>query len=181
MGAEGAVRIIHRRDLAESEDPGPFSQELVEEYKAKFGDPYTAARHGWVDDVIEPRETRKRLILGLRPLEGKREELIEEAREHPAVTEGPPHSSSWMLIGLPEDSARSMTILVHLLVEEGNARTWVHPSRIFLVRELPPRVAPIHERSRGGPATPRRTPPWDARVVSPPPRPCSRRRWPRPR
>ena len=42
-----------------------------------------------------------------------------------------------MLIGLPVDSARSMTILVHLLVEEGNARTWVHPSRIFLVRELP--------------------------------------------
>jgi propionyl-CoA carboxylase beta chain len=76
MGAEGAVRIIHRRDLAESEDPEATFSRLVEEYKAKFGDPYTAARHGWVDDVIEPRETRKRLILGLRPLEGKREELI---------------------------------------------------------------------------------------------------------
>ena len=76
MGAEGAVRIIHRRDLAESEDPEATFSRLVDEYKAKFGDPYTAARHGWVDDVIEPRETRKRLILGLRPLEGKREELI---------------------------------------------------------------------------------------------------------
>ena len=76
MGAEGAVRSIHRRDLAESEDPEATFSQLVEEYKAKFGDPYTAARHGWVDDVIEPRETRKRLIMGLRPLEGKREELI---------------------------------------------------------------------------------------------------------
>ena len=90
MGAEGAVRIIHRRDLAESEDPEATFSQLVEEYKAKFGDPYTAARHGWVDDVIEPRETRKRLIMGLRPLEGKRGgNDPEEAWEHPPVTEAP--------------------------------------------------------------------------------------------
>jgi len=76
MGAEGAVRIIHRRDLKEAENPEEEFERLVEEYKTKFGDPYTAARHGWVDDVIEPRETRARLIGGLLPLDGKREELI---------------------------------------------------------------------------------------------------------
>ena len=76
MGAEGAVRIIHRRDLALSEDPEATFARLVKEYTEKFGDPYTAARHGWVDDVVEPHETRRRLIMGLRPLEGKREELV---------------------------------------------------------------------------------------------------------
>ena len=76
MGAEGAVRIIHRRDLELAENPEEELGRLVEEYKRKFGDPYTAARHGWVDDVIEPRETRIRLIGGLLPLDGKREELI---------------------------------------------------------------------------------------------------------
>ena len=76
MGAEGAVRIIHRRDLELAENPEEELGRLVEEYKMKFGDPYTAARHGWVDDVIEPRETRIRLIGGLLPLDGKREELI---------------------------------------------------------------------------------------------------------
>ena len=76
MGAEGAVRIIHRRDLALSKDPEATFTRLVREYTEKFGDPYTAARHGWVDDVVEPIETRRRLIMGLRPLEGKREELV---------------------------------------------------------------------------------------------------------
>ena len=76
MGAEGAVRIIHRRDLEESDDPESTLARLVGEYREKFGDPYTAARHGWVDDVIEPNQTRRRLIMGLQPLDGKREELV---------------------------------------------------------------------------------------------------------
>jgi len=73
MGAEGAVNIIHRRELAEAEDPASTHVELVDEYRRKFGDPYVAARNGWLDDVIEPGETRHKLIQALRPLRSKRE------------------------------------------------------------------------------------------------------------
>ena len=73
MGAEGAVNIIHRRELAEAEDPASIHVELVDEYRRKFGDPYVAARNGWLDDVIEPSETRRKLIQALRPLRSKRE------------------------------------------------------------------------------------------------------------
>ena len=73
MGAEGAVNIIHRRELAEAEDPASTHVELVDEYRRKFGDPYVAARNGWLDDVIEPSETRHKLIQALRPLRSKRE------------------------------------------------------------------------------------------------------------
>ena len=73
MGAEGAVNIIHRRELAEAEDPASTHVELVDEYRRKFGDPYVAARNGWLDDVVEPAETRKKLIQALRPLRSKRE------------------------------------------------------------------------------------------------------------
>lgn len=72
MGAEGAVNIIHRRELKAAEDPVSKQAELVEDYRTKFGDPYVAARNGWLDDVIEPNETRVRLIRALRPLLSKR-------------------------------------------------------------------------------------------------------------
>ena len=54
---EGAVNIIHRREIAaaEEENKEETRQKLVEEYKTKFGDPYVAAKNGWLDDVIEPR------------------------------------------------------------------------------------------------------------------------------
>ena len=73
MGAESAVNIIHRRELSEAEDKAATHSELVAEYRRKFGDPYVAAKHGWLDDVIEPAETRKKLIQALRPLRSKRE------------------------------------------------------------------------------------------------------------
>ncbi|MDP6870356.1 MAG: acyl-CoA carboxylase subunit beta [Candidatus Poseidoniaceae archaeon] len=75
MGAEGAVNIIHRREIAaagDDEKEGVRSQ-LVDEYKSKFGDPYVAAKNGWLDDVIEPQESRIRLIRALRILSSKRE------------------------------------------------------------------------------------------------------------
>jgi len=72
MGAEGAVNIIHRRELKDAEDPSVTHSNLVNEYKKKFGDPYVAARNGWLDDVIEPEETRIRLIRALKPLTSKR-------------------------------------------------------------------------------------------------------------
>ena len=73
MGADGAVNIIHRRELKVAEDKEDTHQTLVSEYKRKFGDPYVAARNGWLDDVIEPQETRIRLIRALRLLRNKRE------------------------------------------------------------------------------------------------------------
>ncbi len=73
MGAEGAVNIIHRRELKSAEDPENTYLELVSDYKEKFGDPYVAARNGWLDDVIEPAETRIRLVRALRLLRNKRE------------------------------------------------------------------------------------------------------------
>ena len=75
MGAEGAVNIIHRREIgaAPDEEKETVRQRLVDEYKAKFGDPYVAARNGWLDDVIEPQESRQRLIRALNILRTKRE------------------------------------------------------------------------------------------------------------
>ncbi len=75
MGAEGAVNIIHRRiiNAADEEQKDEVRQRLVAEYKAKFGDPYVAARNGWLDDVIEPKESRLRLCRALAILRSKRE------------------------------------------------------------------------------------------------------------
>ena len=73
MGADGAVNIIHRRELKAAEDKEDTHQTLVSEYKRKFGDPYVAARNGWLDDVIEPDITRKRLIDSLELLKSKQE------------------------------------------------------------------------------------------------------------
>ena len=75
MGAEGAVNIIHRREIAAApnEEKENVRLKLVDEYKAKFGDPYVAARNGWLDDVIEPEESRMRLIRALSILRNKRE------------------------------------------------------------------------------------------------------------
>ena len=73
MGADGAVSIIHRKELSEADDPESTHRELSDEYQRKFGDPYVAARNGWLDDVIEPSETRAKLVQALRPLKTKRE------------------------------------------------------------------------------------------------------------
>ena len=75
MGAEGAVNIIHRREInaVPVEEQDAVRAELVERYRSKFGDPYVAARNGWLDDVIDPSETRVRLIRALQVLASKRE------------------------------------------------------------------------------------------------------------
>ncbi|MGW8318529.1 MAG: acyl-CoA carboxylase subunit beta [Candidatus Promineifilaceae bacterium] len=73
MGAEGAVNIIFRRELAEAEDPGERREELVGDYSERFANPYAAARRGYIDDVIEPSETRPRLINALNMLQNKRD------------------------------------------------------------------------------------------------------------
>jgi len=73
MGSEGAVNIIHRRELSSSKNKDDTYQKLLNNYREKFGDPYVAAKNGWIDDVIEPEITRKNLIQALRPLLSKRE------------------------------------------------------------------------------------------------------------
>jgi len=73
MGPEGAVNIVFRHELEQADDKEARRTELVTEYEQKFANPYLAADRGYVDDVIEPAETRPRLIKALRMLETKRE------------------------------------------------------------------------------------------------------------
>ncbi|MGQ0568146.1 MAG: acyl-CoA carboxylase subunit beta [Armatimonadota bacterium] len=72
MGPEGAIDIIFRKELAAAADPEGRRRELVAEYRAQFATPYIAASRGYVDDVIAPRETRRRLIAALAVLHRKR-------------------------------------------------------------------------------------------------------------
>lgn len=83
MGASGAVEILDGKKLAEITDPAEraeFVAEKEEEYRKKFANPYDAARFGYIDDVIEPRNTRFRIIRALRTLETKR--LANPAKKH---------------------------------------------------------------------------------------------------
>jgi propionyl-CoA carboxylase beta chain len=73
MGPEGAVNIIFRKELAQAEDPDKRREELVADYRDKFANPYIAASRGYIDDVIEPWETRPRLINALEMLANKRD------------------------------------------------------------------------------------------------------------
>ncbi|PCJ55172.1 MAG: methylmalonyl-CoA carboxyltransferase [Planctomycetota bacterium] len=73
MGAEGATKIIHRREIAAADDPAKRETELVEEYRDMFANPYLAAERGLIDDVIIPSRTRPRLIRALQMLATKRE------------------------------------------------------------------------------------------------------------
>ncbi len=73
MGAEGAVNILFRRDVAGAEDPEARRKELVADYEEKFNNPYVAAARGLIDDVIEPRDSRRSLIQALELTLSKRE------------------------------------------------------------------------------------------------------------
>ncbi len=72
MGPDGAVSIIFRRELAAADDPVAKKAELVQDYRDRFANPYVAASRGFIDDVIEPKETRPRLINALEVLRNKR-------------------------------------------------------------------------------------------------------------
>ncbi len=75
MGPEGAVEIVYRRDLKEAADGASRRMELVDEYRERYANPYIAAERGYVDDVIDPAETRRVLAGALSMLRTKREEL----------------------------------------------------------------------------------------------------------
>ncbi len=74
MGPDGAVNIIFRHELAAADDSDKRRAELVAEYKDNFANPYAAARRGYIDDVIEPSQTRPRLINALNMLQNKRDQ-----------------------------------------------------------------------------------------------------------
>ncbi|WP_044340077.1 acyl-CoA carboxylase subunit beta [Rossellomorea aquimaris] len=74
MGPQGAANIIFAREIAASENPEQLREQKIEEYREKFANPYVAASRGMVDDVIDPRETRIKLIQGLEMMRNKRED-----------------------------------------------------------------------------------------------------------
>jgi acetyl-CoA carboxylase carboxyltransferase component len=75
MGPQGAVEIVYRKELAGADDPIAKRAELVDEYTERFCNPYVAAERGFVDDVIDPADTRVKLVAGLEVLRSKREDL----------------------------------------------------------------------------------------------------------
>ena len=75
MGPQGAVEIVYRRELEAASDPLARKAELVDEYTERYANPYLAAERGFVDDVIDPADTRATLVRGLALLRSKREDL----------------------------------------------------------------------------------------------------------
>jgi propionyl-CoA carboxylase beta chain len=73
MGPKGAVEILFRKDITASDDPAAATEEKIQEYRDKFAHPYIAAGRGYLDDIIDPRDTRPRLIEALTTLQGKRD------------------------------------------------------------------------------------------------------------
>ena len=73
MGPEGAVNILYRREMDAAADPAAFREAKIREYREKFANPYMAAERGYIDEVIEPRDTRARLCAMLEVLKTKRD------------------------------------------------------------------------------------------------------------
>lgn len=71
MGPDGAVNVVYRDEIAKAEDPEARRKQLIEEYRAKFANPYIPAGRGFVDDVIDPRQTRPKIIRALEMLQNK--------------------------------------------------------------------------------------------------------------
>jgi acetyl-CoA carboxylase carboxyltransferase component len=74
MNPQGAVEIVYRCELQQAADPASRRSQLVAEYTEKYANPYIAAERGFVDNVIDPAETRVKLVEGLRLLRPKRED-----------------------------------------------------------------------------------------------------------
>jgi propionyl-CoA carboxylase beta chain len=74
MGPEGAVNILYRREMEAAADPAELRETLTREYREKFANPYAAAERGYIDEVIEPKDTRRKLIQALEVLQTKRDQ-----------------------------------------------------------------------------------------------------------
>jgi propionyl-CoA carboxylase beta chain len=73
MGPEGAVNVLYKKELEAAKDPAAERAKRVAEFRDKFASPFVAAAHGFVDEIIQPRKTRKKLILALSTLTTKRD------------------------------------------------------------------------------------------------------------
>ena len=80
MGPDGAVSIVFRKEMENANAPEQRKADLIAEYRNKFANPYIAAERGFLDDIIEPSETRPRLINALEMLQNKRD--INPAKKH---------------------------------------------------------------------------------------------------
>jgi acetyl-CoA carboxylase carboxyltransferase component len=80
VGPEGAINIVYKQELIMADDPQVKRDELISEYRKAYASAYVAAERGFLDDIIEPKETRPRLISALKMLERKRE--VRPARKH---------------------------------------------------------------------------------------------------
>ncbi len=80
MGPDGAVSIVFRKEMENANAPEQRKADLIAEYRNKFANPYVAAERGFLDDIIEPSETRPRLINALEMLQNKRD--INPAKKH---------------------------------------------------------------------------------------------------
>ncbi|TMQ54101.1 MAG: acyl-CoA carboxylase subunit beta [Candidatus Eisenbacteria bacterium] len=85
MGAEGAVNILYREEIARAKDPAAERRRLVTEYNDKFASPWIAAELGYLDDVIEPEDTRPKLIAALEMLKNKRQSLPYKKHGNPPL------------------------------------------------------------------------------------------------
>ena len=75
MGAEGAANVLYAKEIQKAEDPVAKRAEIIAKYNEEFANPYVAAGLGYVDEVILPRETRKKLVRALGLLETKRDSM----------------------------------------------------------------------------------------------------------
>jgi acetyl-CoA carboxylase carboxyltransferase component len=73
MGPEGAVNVLYRRELQKADHPEALRREKVQEFREKFANPYVAADRGFIDEVIEPRDTRRKIVAGLLMTASKRD------------------------------------------------------------------------------------------------------------
>ena len=83
MGPEGAVNIIYQGEISSADDPDAIRNQLVQDYADRLVNPYIAASHGLIDDVIDPADTRSKIVSALEMLENKREELPK--RKHGSI------------------------------------------------------------------------------------------------
>ena len=107
MGPEGAVNVLYRRELEAAADPAALRAEKIAEFREKFANPFVAASRGFVDEVIQPRTTRREVDPGaVAPVDEARSQSAEEAREHPAVNGGAEAPASSTSAGLKPRRAR---------------------------------------------------------------------------
>ena len=163
VGAQGAVGILYRKELAQAEDPDTRRAELIAEYEDTLANPYIAADRGYVDAVIPPSHTRVQVTKALRRAgQQAPEPAAQEAREHPAVTEATerqPLSAPLLRVVRGEPTAEelaALTVVVAALSQRGARRRPVPPVGAWASfgrgHRAALRTGPGGWRAAGGPA-----------------------------